>query len=736
MSATNYLVENSAINKITFGSTYIANSSNQTSYNELIKIDATHFIIIYSDITDSNKLNSVIGTIDGAGAITYGSEYYVGEINSSIISGGLLDSTHFVIAWRNLTTNLGKAAVGTISGGNIITYGAIYTFNNESTALSNLIVIDSTHFIVNYKDIDNSNKGTSIVGTVSSVDHIAFGSKYLFNNASTGFLFSALIDSTHYVVSFQDASDSNKGKSIIGTIDGAYAITFGSKYTFSSNDCSSYMPITLIDSTHFIIIYNEDVNLLSYCIIGTISSVDHIAFGSPYLFISYIIYPNIALIDSTHFIIQYQAIGNNNIGRTAIGTINSGVITYSNFNNFNGTNVLKSISESHGIAILNSTNFLMVFSDNTDTNKLKAIIETISHTFDLDYLLEPIKAGFTQTITNSGYKVGGVDIVNNYMRNDCTNQGTTLSTLIAAGRTLNTTNYKKLAKDIDGKDGLEIFTIVPKGYAAGTISRIEYTPGTYNEIFCNGRLVVNAIVIGGGGVASNGAGNEGGGGGGAGGIIAAQLEWPNYGNINLSIIVGAAQNNSVLSYIYNSTTYYIKGLTGANASGVTGGLSGLTSRSYNSAIATIINYSENTDNTLGKGGDGGLGSSSGYNGTSNTTDIHLYKLIGVGTENGGIGAQFISYQTVAQGYGVNNLTAIAGGIGGAGYNSGYPLYTTDGGGGGGGGGQSNVTPSTAGHGSTTVTAGTGVGVGGGGGRNGSGGEAGTNGSGGQVVLFY
>jgi hypothetical protein len=742
MSNTGFKVTDSANNKITLGSEYTF-SVNSPTIIGAASIDATHYVVSYVQVTDSQKGKAIIGAISNDNQIGYGSVYTYSSVAATYNHLCMIDSTHFIIVY--VTTGAGRAIIGTISNGNEIAYGSNYMFHNGNTIYPFVTLLDSTHVAIIYTDLADSQKGKAIIGTVSNGNELTFGAEYTYNNATTiAFSASLKIDSTHFIISYKDNGDSSKGKSIIGTVANVNELAFGAEYTFE-NGAVYTTEQKLIDSSHFIVFSCNTTDHMSKGIVGTIANVNEITFGSAYEFqdtgyqgVNYI---SAIMLDTTHFILTYvlfdQTAGDFVVGRYREGTIASvNQISYKNqIDTYNSYAIFSQV------ILLDSTHFLISY-DATAGSVGTSVIGTISHQWDLDEFLEPIPAGFSQTITNSGYLVNGTDIINTYIRNDCVNLGGTLSALIAAGRTISTTNYKKLGKDVHGADGLEVFTIVPKGYAAGTTTRVVYTPGTYNEIIPNGRKIVNVVVIGGGGKGGNGGGSgtgsAGGGGGGAGGVALAQIEWPGYGTRNLTLVVGAAENDSVLSYVYSSTTYYIKGLKGSNGSngsggGGAGGNSGLTSTSFNSAVAVVISHSENVGNNLGAGGNGGSGApTNGANGTANTTDVHLYSLIGIGTENGNKGFHYIQHLTAGN-YSTIGLTGIAGGTGGTADPGSYPTYVVHGGGGGGGGGQSNNTTSAAGHGATTLTAASGVGCGGGGGISGSAGSAGT---GGQIVLFY
>jgi len=51
--------------------------------------------------------------------------------------------------------------IGTIS------WGSEYVFNTGTSYHTSVAILDSTHFVVAYRDNDNSSRGTAIIGTVS-----------------------------------------------------------------------------------------------------------------------------------------------------------------------------------------------------------------------------------------------------------------------------------------------------------------------------------------------------------------------------------------------------------------------------------------------------------------------------------------------------------------------------------------------------------------------------------------
>ena len=97
-----------------------------------------------------------------------------------------------------------------------ISYGSEYVFNSASTYDISVSALDSTHFVVGYQDSSNSYYGTAIIGTISG-STISYGSEYVFNQAKTSYISVSAIDSTHFVVGYCDRGNSDYGTAIIGT---------------------------------------------------------------------------------------------------------------------------------------------------------------------------------------------------------------------------------------------------------------------------------------------------------------------------------------------------------------------------------------------------------------------------------------------------------------------------------------------------------------------------------------
>ena len=309
---------------ITFGSEYVFNeaASYLSNNDSIAKIDDTHFVFVYIDGGNSSYGTAVIGTISG-NVISYGSEYVFNSASTYVPSVALIDSTHFVVSYQDGgNSSYGTSIIGTISG-STISFGSEYVFNSSSSLYCLTRLIDSTHFVVSYRDIGDSSYGKSVIGTISNDDEIAFGSTYTFKSSTTFSMDSKIIDSTHFVICYRDFAFLGYGRSIIGTISNGNEIAFGSEYTFNSA-ATNYISVSKIDSSSFIISY-ADTDNSSYgtSIIGTISG-STISFGNKYVFNSGSTERiNVTSLDSTHISIVYTDVGNSSYGTGIVGILPS-----------------------------------------------------------------------------------------------------------------------------------------------------------------------------------------------------------------------------------------------------------------------------------------------------------------------------------------------------------------------------------------------------------------------------
>ena len=339
---------------ITYGSENVF-SSYTTKYLDVASLDSTHFVVAYRDENNANYGTSRIGSVSGT-TISYGPAYVFHSAHASYISVSIFDSTHFVVAYCDSGNSArGTAIIGSVSG-TTISYGSAQVFNSAASYYESVSVMDSTHFMVAYRATDNSDYGTAIIGSVSGTT-ISYGSEYVFNSALTSHISVSSLDSTSFVVAYQDNGNSSHGTATIGSVSGT-TISYGSEYVFNSA-VTPYVSVASLDSTHFVVAYRDDGN--SYygtAITGSVSGTA-ITFGSEYVFNSASTpYISVASLDSTSFVVAYRDVGNSDYGTAIICSVSGTTISYGTAYVFNSgaTNYIS-------VSSLDSTIFVTAYQD-------------------------------------------------------------------------------------------------------------------------------------------------------------------------------------------------------------------------------------------------------------------------------------------------------------------------------------------------------------------------------------
>ena len=322
--------------------------------------------------TSEFNTNDVVNFLNGNradGDITYGSEYVFNSSDTRFCSATTLDTTHFVITYQDRGNYYyGTAIVGTVTG-NIITYGSEYVFNSAVTYYCSTITLDTTHFVVAYRNGASSPyNGTAIVGTVSG-STITYGSEFVFNSASTSYISAAALDVTHFIVAYGD-DNSGDGLAIVGTVSGS-TITYGTENEF--NNEARYIAATSLDANHFVVAYQDYDNYFGTAIVGTVSDTT-ITYGTEYVFNSSITYhPSVTTLDATHFVVAYQDYSNSHYGTAIVGSVSGITITY-------GSEYVFSSDDTSWISAtaLDATHFVVICMVGSYPYDLIAIVGAVS----------------------------------------------------------------------------------------------------------------------------------------------------------------------------------------------------------------------------------------------------------------------------------------------------------------------------------------------------------------------
>ena len=351
---------------ITYGAEYVFNSVCSDSI-AATALDSTHFVIAYRHYGDTPYKGGLrLGTVSGT-TISYGAEYIFEPVEASQISITAINNTHFIVTYCDEGNgDYGTARVGSVSG-TTITCGAEYVFNAAGTYSTSVGMLNDTHFVVAYQDIGNSQYGTAIIGVVSGTTISSWGSEYVFNSARTDTKLAVLND-THFVVTYQDFGNLNYGTGIVGNVSGT-TITYGSESVFNAAT-TYYSIVTALDSTHFAVAY-RDLGSSSYgtAIIGATSGTTITSYGAENVFnTAGTYYIGIATLDDTNFVVSYQD-GGNSYGTATVGTVSGTTITYESEDIFNAGTTYYT-----GTAALDSTYFVTGYRDAANSDYGTAII--------------------------------------------------------------------------------------------------------------------------------------------------------------------------------------------------------------------------------------------------------------------------------------------------------------------------------------------------------------------------
>ena len=301
-------------NVITYGAANIFNPG-ATYWISVCTLDETHFVICYQDSPNSEYGTAIIGTVSG-NTISYGDEYIFNSTETTErISVSTLDATHFVVAYTDLNSNFyGKALIGTVSG-NSISYGDAYDFKYVPSKV-HICALDASHFIVAYKE-NASYHGKARLGTISD-GVISFGSEALFDGVFMNNYITILPLSTNkFVITWLYSYYGHYScRSSIGSISGT-TISFGTPVS-SNSTLVWYLETSKMDANHFVVSYRKKT-LNGSAKIGSIYG-NTISFSSEYDFTDNTMDVSISSLDDTHFVVCYEDINNKSeSGRSVVG---------------------------------------------------------------------------------------------------------------------------------------------------------------------------------------------------------------------------------------------------------------------------------------------------------------------------------------------------------------------------------------------------------------------------------
>ena len=317
---------------ITYGTAVTFNAATTYQSSGTFDSNANKVVIVYKDVGDSNKTNSIVGTVDPSdNSISFGSEATITtDVASDTTTTFDSNSNKVVTCYKNTSqSDYGYAAVGTVSGTSI-SFGTPVTFESaQVNMMQTSACFDSSNnkVVIAYRDVDNSGSATAIVGTVSGTS-ISFGTAVVAHSGQTENVVSTF-DSVNnkVVVAYRENTAPKNVESVVGTVSGT-SISFGTTATVQSLG-SSYIADNAIafdpDSAQVVLVYMDASNS-SYgtYAVGKVSGTS-ITYQTPVVFAAATTERNGICYDTNadKFVIAFEDGGNSNYATSVVLQVGS-----------------------------------------------------------------------------------------------------------------------------------------------------------------------------------------------------------------------------------------------------------------------------------------------------------------------------------------------------------------------------------------------------------------------------
>ena len=237
-------------------------------------------VLVYGDFDNSQYGTAVVGTVSGT-SISFGTPVVYNSASSQYDKAAFdTNAGKVLIGYRDQgDSSNGNARVGTVSGTSI-SFGTEATFTTGAVEYLDM-TFDSTNnkVVLVYTDASNGDDGFASVATISGTS-VSFGTAVEFSGNNNTAWNVCGFDSTNgkVVIAYEDASDSGKLKSVVGTVSGT-SISFGSVATVDSN-ATERNGLAAVGNGKVVVGYtDEDTSSRLFGAVGTISGTS-ISYGT------------------------------------------------------------------------------------------------------------------------------------------------------------------------------------------------------------------------------------------------------------------------------------------------------------------------------------------------------------------------------------------------------------------------------------------------------------------------
>ncbi|MHB8871386.1 MAG: beta strand repeat-containing protein [Candidatus Doudnabacteria bacterium] len=278
-----------------------------------------------------------------------------------------LDSSHIVsgYVYNDGANDNVYVRVGTYVGDSISWASGLNITNNgggldpAGTVLHGQIsigVLDSTHVVVAWSSMSGgviTTKVCSISGTTPTC-----GASNAPASVSSNYTVSvAGLDSTHFVIVYNDTTN-NRGQARVGVVSGTTISSYGTAVNYTATSTTaSYNTVEALSSTKFVVSFNSGSPSAGKAIIGDVTAGTTITFGTAVTFNSLATaYNSIDAISTTGFIVAFQDTGNTSLGAAIAATYSGNTITFGSKYYFSSETTTYT-----AVSMLDSTNFAISY---------------------------------------------------------------------------------------------------------------------------------------------------------------------------------------------------------------------------------------------------------------------------------------------------------------------------------------------------------------------------------------
>jgi len=237
----------------------VFNSASTTHISVSAFSDDT-FVVCYQDGGNSDYGTSIVGQFTGSGIdwLTSGIVFNSGD--SDNISVSAFSDDAFVVCYRDVdNSDYGTSMVGHFLGSAITWLTGEIVFNSADTVNISVSTFSDDTFVVCYTDVGNSSYGTSIVGQFTGAGIDWLTGETVFNSATSDNISVSTFSDDTFVVCYTDVGNSNYGTSRVGQLVGSGIDWLTSEIVFNSGITFSMSVSTFSDDT-FVVCYRDAGN--------------------------------------------------------------------------------------------------------------------------------------------------------------------------------------------------------------------------------------------------------------------------------------------------------------------------------------------------------------------------------------------------------------------------------------------------------------------------------------------